>query len=84
MIRADLELEYIEAHDAVEWLSNLLALRHHARIATIPLTIRTFAFAGTRYRCANGPWRDSLIEAIRAHKALTLQSGHVGLWERQS
>lgn len=58
--------------EAMQWLSNLLALRC-IRSATVPLTRRDFAISGPKYKCANGPWRDSLAEAITAHKEL---------WER--
>lgn len=54
--------------DAVKWLQTLLALRHF-RTASIKLTIRTFAVRGAQYRCDDGPWRDTLQEAIEAHKA---------------
>lgn len=56
------------AFDATEWLATFLA-SHHFRIKSIQLTIRTFATRGIQYRCDDGPWRDTLHEAIEAHKA---------------
>ena len=54
--------------DGVKWLQALL-IRRHFRIAHVQLTIRVFAMRGTQYRCDDGPWRDTLQEAIEAHKA---------------
>ena len=59
---------------AMEWLSRLLALRC-VRSATIPLTRRDFAISGPKYKCADGPWRENLYEAILAHKAKTIDAG---------
>ena len=55
-----------DLQDAMDWINVLLD--RHVRTATVPLTVRTFTFRGIQYRCANGPWQDSLIEAILAHK----------------
>ena len=51
----------------LDWLSDLLALRH-GRVTAIKLTMRTFQFRGIQFKCDNGPWRNSLSEAIMAHK----------------
>jgi hypothetical protein len=55
------------------WLSSLLALKHVRRVTRVTLTIRTFEFRGIQFKCENGPWRDSLPEAISAHKAKYLE-----------
>jgi hypothetical protein len=64
-----------------DWLASLLALRHTGRIARITLTMRNFQTRGIQFKCDNGPWRDSLPEAISAHKTKYLED-FIKLWER--
>lgn len=58
----------LSTFDGVKWLQTCLALRHF-RISHLRLTVHTFAVRGPQYRCEDGPWRDTLQEAIEAHRA---------------
>jgi hypothetical protein len=56
------EINVEQSLDAIDWLYALL--RDHVRTRTIKLTVRTFQTKGVQYKCSNGPWRDTLEEAI--------------------
>jgi len=49
----------------LKYLQGRLAARTYRR-GSIVLSCRVFPVAGIRYRCADGPWEDSLLGAIQA------------------
>jgi len=58
------------AHDAaalLEWLNECLS--NHPRRATVILNYRLWPIRGNQYRCSNGPWCNTLAEAIAEHRA---------------
>jgi hypothetical protein len=59
-----IQAEVEEALDAIDWLKVLLS--NHVRTRTIKLTVRTFQLKGVQYKCGQGPWRNTLTEAIMA------------------
>jgi hypothetical protein len=56
------EIDVEQSLDAIDWLHALLS--DHVRARTIKLTVRTFVTHGVQYKCGNGPWRDTLEDAI--------------------
>ncbi len=52
---------------ALAWIEEVLN-RHTGRIAALAIKRREFVFSGIRWKCGDGPWRESLIEAIAAHQ----------------
>ena len=56
------EIDVEQSLDAIDWLYALFA--DHVRKRTIKLTVRTFVTRGVQYKCGDGPWRDTLEEAI--------------------
>jgi hypothetical protein len=56
------EIDVEQSLDAIDWLYALFA--DHVRKRTIKLTVRTFVTRGVQYKCGDGPWRDTLEDAI--------------------
>ena len=59
-----LELNPLPIGQLLKWLQGRLAARTWRR-GQIVLAARVFPTLGMRYRCGNGPWRDSLLAAIQ-------------------
>jgi hypothetical protein len=56
-----------DAAALLEWLKECLS--NHPRRATVILNYRCWPVRGNQYRCSNGPWCDTLAEAIAEHRA---------------
>jgi hypothetical protein len=65
MIDLAFEQDYAEAFQAFQRLQE--ALGDHRRGYTIILKYRHFATYGKRYKCGDGPYRDTLVDAINAY-----------------
>ncbi len=59
-------MSHLTPNDLLNWIAAHLSSK--GRIAHLKITRREFQFAGILYKCDNGPWRDSLNEAIGAHR----------------
>jgi hypothetical protein len=65
MIDAEAEQDYIDALAAIKHLEQTIT--RAARLCSATILYRDFPMRGPQYKFANGPYRDTLMEAINAH-----------------